>query len=302
MQHEIAIIGAGPAGMAATMQLMRYGINPLVIEQAEPGGLLDNAGRIENYPGFPNGIKGPALGKLFQQQFYSYQPDLVRGKVQKLDFDREQDQFLIETDQANYQPRLVVVASGTRAKRPPELNSLTDGLRKYIFYEIKELLQKENKNIIILGGGDIALDYALNLSQYHQVVLLCRSPHFRALPLLQERVRLQTGIRSLTNARFEQVEQGWKRALCVHIKNNGKPIKLEADCMVCAVGREADKSFYTPRLLEQESDLIGQTRLFLAGDVRNGQYRQIAIAVGDGLTTAMRIAEIQKVNNNESNR
>jgi thioredoxin reductase len=295
MHHDITIIGAGPAGIAAGIQLMRYGIKPLIIEQAEPAGLLGNAGWIENYPGFPNGIQGPDLKKLFQQQFNSYEPDLVRARVRKLDFFQERELFFIETDDAGFQSRLVVIASGSRAKKPSEIDSWPDELQQCIFYEIAPLLQEKKKKMIVLGSGDIALDYALNLGRDHQVVLFCRGSLFKALPLLQKRVGLQANIQVLYHARLGQATQGRERALAVSIDHNGCPVRLEADYLVCAIGREADKTFYASGLLELEDSLIQQEKLFLIGDVRNGSFRQIAIAAGDGLKAAMRIAEILTV-------
>ncbi|RPI79209.1 MAG: NAD(P)/FAD-dependent oxidoreductase, partial [Desulfobacteraceae bacterium] len=221
MDRDLSLIGAGPAGLTAALQLMRYGIKPLIFEQADICGLLDNAGWIENYPGFPEGIRGSDLKMLFQKQFMAYEPDLIRARVRKLLFYQEQELFSIETEDRHYQSRQVVIASGTRPKKIPEIETWPEELNKHVFYEIRTLLSEKNKKMIIVGGGDIAADYALHLSRDNQVVLLCRGSQLRALPLLRKRIEMRPDIRIVYGMRFESAGPGIERPMAVDISYEG---------------------------------------------------------------------------------
>lgn len=300
MDRDLSIIGAGPAGLTAALQLMRCGIKPLIFEEADICGLLDNAGWIENYPGFPGGIKGTDLRALFQRQFKAYEPDLIRARVRKLRFHREQELFLIETDGRHYRSRQLVIASGTRPKKIPEIENWPKEFTKYVLYEIRTLWPVKNKNIIIVGGGDIAADYALHLSRGNQVILLCRGSRLKALPLLRRRIGMRPDIRIFYGMRFESIAPGSERPMAIDIAYAGGFARLETDYLVGAIGREPNKEFYTPELREQEALLVRDEKLILIGDVHNGSFRQIAIAAGDGLRAAMRLAEIDKDNRDES--
>jgi len=139
---EVIIIGAGPAGLAAAIQLKRYGVNPLIFERANVGGLLWNANLVENYPGFPRGISGPRLVKLFIRQAHNLAIAVTHEEVITLDY--AQGLFHAHTLRNSYASRVAVIATGTKPfpitglSIPPEI---TDR----VFYEVHCLLQIEGK-------------------------------------------------------------------------------------------------------------------------------------------------------------
>ncbi len=116
-----------------------------------------------------------------------------------------------------------------------------------------------------------------------------RSDKITALPLLKERVDECPKISYYANSNLESIESKTETGIKVVVKQMGKQITISADFMVAAIGREANKDFYSQCLLEIEKELIGQNRLYLIGDVYNGLYRQVSIAVGDGVRAAMQI-------------
>ncbi len=284
---EVTIIGAGPAGIACALQLARQGICPVLLEGDSPGGLLRNANLVENYPGFPGGIPGPELAGLFLAQLASV--GIIPKSLRVLLLDHREGAFLLQTGESSFSSRIVVVASGTRPI-PLEPGRVAPEAGGLVFYEIVPLADKENKRIVIVGGGDAAFDYALNLGRRNEVVILNRGAKTRALPLLKERVAGAKRIRYIPGAQVEAVRPDQRQGLIIGVDEGGKRSILPADYLVCAIGRAPEAEFVSPGLKDAR-DLTERGLIHFIGDVKNGMFRQTAIAVGDGIRAALMIAE-----------
>ena len=114
---NVVVIGAGPAGMTAAIQLKRYGIPFILLEKERVGGMLWNANLVENYPGFPAGVQGPKLVGLIEKQIERIGVDVTFGEVSSLQ--KVGSNFQVETTQGIYRPRYVIVASGTKPNLIP---------------------------------------------------------------------------------------------------------------------------------------------------------------------------------------
>jgi thioredoxin reductase len=282
---EVAIIGAGPAGLSAAIQLRRYCIPTLLFEARQVGGLLNNANLVENYPGFPGGISGSALVRLFQQQAEAIGVQVIPEAVTDLAF--HDHQFALTTAQLAYSSRVVVIASGTRPLGfAPDLIPVEAQDR--VFSEVFPLLGVKNAQIAIIGAGDAAFDYALNLARENSIAIFNRSDQVKCLPLLQQRA-----------AAFPQIAYHSQTLLVqVKMKNGQLVLRLESlsgvreftvDYLIGALGRKVSLDFVSADVLRRASRLEKQGRLYRIGDVANGLYRQTAIAAGQGLLAAMQI-------------
>ena len=142
----------------------------------------------------------------------------------------------------------------------------------------------------IVGAGDVAFDYALNLSRHNEVIVLNRTARRRCLPLLWERVQRVPRIAYRENTVLTRV---WEREgrLVLTGTRPGGTWELEADYVILAIGRFPRLDFLSERVKEQMARLEEEGRLYRIGDVKNGLYRQVAIAVGDGIRAAMSICE-----------
>lgn len=263
MKNNVAIIGAGPAGIACAIQLKRYNLDPVIFEKNQVGGLLKNANFVENYPGFHEGIAGNELVNILSSHLEKLKIFPVFEEVKEVNFCN--NFYEIKTNKSCYNFKILVVATGTA---PKKLN-IQSGK---VFYEIYELYKFDltDKKIVIIGSGDAAFDYALNLaekSKAGEIVILNRGTQTRCLPILKQRVLKNAKIQYIENKEFDE--------------------NTEYDYILGAIGREAELGY-----LGKSAMPGAHCAPYLIGDVKNGHFRQTAIAAGDGIRAAMEIVEL----------
>jgi thioredoxin reductase (NADPH) len=284
--EDVVIIGGGPAGMAAAIQLKRYGITPLLFEKDYLGGLLKNANLVENYPGFPGGIKGTKLIGRFVEQFTSLALAPIQEQVINVAF--EQNLFLVHTPQANYKSRVLVVASGTRPRQFTEL-VIPSELNDKVHYEVYPLRDERGQTIAIIGAGDAAFDYGLNLARHNTVLILNRGRVIKCLPLLWQRAQANAQIQYFDNIKLLQLLTGPEKACHLVCERSTEQLDFHVDYLIGAIGRETHTDFLSEPIRQAQDTLQVRGLLYFIGDVTNGIYRQTAIAVGDGIKAAMQI-------------
>ena len=284
--HTVVIIGAGPAGLTAALQLQRQGIPPLLLERHKVGGLLNNAYWVENYPGFVKGISGPDLVDLFRRQVERIGVIVTPEEVSEVEY--QDNLFRIATDKREIVAKILVAATGTKAKNfSPGVFS--GNLEGKIFSEVFPLLKEEGKNILIIGAGDAAMDYALNLAGKNQVIILNRGASIKGLSLLWDRVQDNDSIKYFPEMEIEKVVGSEKGSITVLARSGSMTKNFTPDYLLLAVGREPEFGFADARFIKQAEELQEQKVLYLIGDLQNGAFRQTSLAVGDGIRAAMEI-------------
>ncbi len=322
--YRVAIIGAGPAGIAAALQLQRSGINPLIFEQKYIGGLLNNAFFIENYPGFPKGISGIDLVKKFKGHLDTWGINVVNDCVIKVY--KEKNDFILQTKKT-YKVQFLVIASGTKPKLP-DIDA--SGFKEKILSDVYPIRNIRNKRIVIVGSGDAALDYALNLGRNNKITILNRNNKIKGLDLLFKRIkkisRSDNGkitffkntktlaLKQLNNCLSREMQLAscnttcsvkgnslagksfpqrsiFHRDLIIKVLNKQKgETSICCDYVLFAIGREPAIDFLSSPLKRKFPGGDNKS-IYFAGDVKQGNLRQTAIATGDGIKAAMEIAQ-----------
>ncbi|MHA1672378.1 MAG: NAD(P)/FAD-dependent oxidoreductase [Promethearchaeota archaeon] len=294
---EVIIIGAGPTGISAAVQLIRSGVSVMVIAKKMKETYL-NANLIENLITFPDGITGHDFHKVMRQCIAKYNIPILNEEVILLQ--RDDTGFYIRTKHLTFQVHYVIVATGTKPKAlniPGEDSAVSESR---LFYNIPAT-KPEKKAILILGSGDAAYDYALNLHNNgkngNKIKIIHRTLRSKALSLLQTRVSRLSDTEILRNYEVTRIAfQDQKLSIDCKVEQSQTPVSLPCDLIFVAIGREPNTSFIEKSLKNALNTNEVIDNLYYGGDVVNG-YRQIALAMGDGVRIAMEIAE--KISLNE---
>jgi thioredoxin reductase len=292
---DVLIIGAGPAGMATAIQLRRYGLNPRLFEKEHPGGLLRNANWVENYPGFADGISGLELTDVFVEQVKP--GTITQEPVVALSW--EEGYFKVTTTNGMYHSKFAVVASGTKPKLLSGF-SIHDDLASNIVYDLETLKQKTRKKFIIVGSGDIAFDYALNLAKENSVIMLNHSDQTNCLKQLKHQAEGLQNIAYCPQSSIEKIEKSLEGDIIVECSSPFGLKIFRSDAIVGAIGRDPQIDFISTAVLQRTAEFEEKGILHFVGDVKNGLFRQAAIAVGDGIRAGMLIHQTIEENEHES--
>lgn len=278
--YKIIIIGAGPAGMAAAIQLKRYGLNPLLIEKHIPGGLLHNANLVENYLGFPSGISGNKLTELFTKQLQNNYIDILNEEAEFVDY--KNNLFEIKTTSKTLQCNHLLIATGTTPKKPDFIKDFNN-----VFYEITSIANIYDKKIAIIGAGDAAFDYAINLSKNNQITILNRSKNIKCIETLLNQCKKEKNINYIENIQVTSTAKCENKLI---LQCNHESIQeIITDYLLIAIGRNPNLIFLSDKIKNNLTNLKEQKLIYFIGDVKNQTYRQTAISTGDGIKAAMEI-------------
>jgi len=306
---DLVVVGAGPAGLAAAVQAVRQGLAVRLLERAEPGGLLRNASRVENYLG-AGWQSGPELvGRIFAHaRQHGVVPEKAEVRRVRL---LGRGRILVEVEgQEPLFCRAVVLATGTAPCRAG-FEGEQELAGALLCYGVADLLdgwaKPEPGRAIVVGAGDAALDQAINLrGRGWQVEVLMRGERPRALGLLQRRAaELEIPVLAEAHIDSASVEDGAVR-LCW--RQGGKRASTaRVDRVLVAVGRrpcfpriEDGREREGPQVIAELAQLKELMGIYPAGDIQRGRYRQAAMATGDGIEAAMRVARELGADSEES--
>ncbi|MCX6154622.1 MAG: NAD(P)/FAD-dependent oxidoreductase [Candidatus Kapabacteria bacterium] len=277
MIYDVAIIGAGPAGIAAATQLKRQGMSFIIFEKSRVGGLILNANLIENYPGFPNGISGEDFSKLLDQHLNILKIDIIYQQVLTVSYNYC---YTINTETDSYNSKYCIFACGTLPNKLQKSLLIND---PKIHYDLSSLKTVRNADILIIGSGDAAFDYALSLSKYNNIHIFSRTEKMKCLPLLVHRAKLVKNIKIDPNIEIQNIKKTSAKTI-VNFKQKGNDNELEFDYILAAIGRYPDSS-----LFETVKEIIPVNSSFVIGDTISDNCRQASISVGSGIKAAMQI-------------
>ncbi len=267
----MAVVGAGPAGMAATIQLVRSGHVVQVFEKTRVGGTLWNAGLVENYPGFPGGISGPELADQMEKQFLGYMDNVIINEVKEIG--RTDTGFSIMGMDFDG----VILCTGTSPKKAKFSGEDELAAAGLLHYGIAEIHNRQGmKDALVIGGGEASMDMALTLVKAGIPVTLLHRSEPNGILALKEKAFAEEDITWLQGeVKGSRID---RNKVIVRVKDR----ELAVDRVIVAVGREAAMPEFVDFNLEDPPP-----GLLVAGDAARGGLGQTAIAVGDGIEMAM---------------
>lgn len=277
---KVIVIGAGPAGCAAAMQLWRFGFDVELIERNCIGGLLQNASLIENYLGFPDGISGDVFCELIEEQIYKFGINVIYDEIKQIEF--IDNEFIVSLTKNTKKCDICIVATGTKPIQLSEV-IIEEEARKYVFYEISHIKNHINNcKVAVLGSGDAAFDYAISLSNRNAVSIIMRGGNPKAIRTLVDTCNKINNISLEKNIQLIKIIRINDKLLLNCIKNS-ELVNFEVDYLIVAIGREKN----LPKISEKA---LKSDRLFLIGDVASEKnIRQASIAAGQGIEAAMNV-------------
>ena len=295
--YDIVIVGGGPAGLTAALYACRARMKTILIEKMLPGGQVLIADTIENYPGFPEGIKGPDLAEWMFRQASHFGLELKTEEAVRIERNGAKGNFTVHLQDGKALEALsLVIATGAawNLLNIPGEKKLTGRGVSYCATCDGPLFK--GKEVVVIGGGDTALGDAIFLTKFaHKVTIIHRRGQFRAAKILQERVRDNKKIELCLNSVAVELK-GAERLEAVEIKDagTGKVTDIKADAVFVLVGMtpNSDIAKEIVKLDEKgyvlaDDDMRTSTEgIFVCGDVRKKLLRQVVTAVGDGGTAA----------------
>jgi len=293
---DLLIVGGGAAGLSAGLYAARSRIDAVLIERMGAGGQLVNVDRVENYPGFPDGISGYELGPLMAQQALDAGLAFEYGEVTSLRAGRDGQTHAVETDGESYRARAVILAGGSTLSRlgvPGESEFEGNGV-SYCATCDGEFFR--DQPVAVVGGGDSALDEALYLTNLaSQVTIIQRRDAFRAAQIAQERIRERPNCAVVWNSTVTRII-GDETVNAVEVQSkSGAVSKLDVSGVFIYTGLTPNTAYLQGVVdVDPAGHIVTDVRLessvpgiFAAGDLRRYSARQVASSVGDGVTAAI---------------
>jgi len=301
--YDVIIIGSGPAGLTAALYTTRANLKTLVIAGSTWGGQLMLTTLVENYPGFPEGIQGPELMQNMRKQAEKFGAEIIDRDFTSGDFsplrqgsEGQARLFKVRTSEQEYEGKAVIIATGAETKWlgvPGEKEKIGRGVSSCapcdaFFFK--------GKNVIVVGGGDSAMEEALVLTKFAEsVTLIHRSENFRASEIMLDRVKNNPKIKMILNTEVKEI-LGEEKVTGIRLFNNKtNEIKdMPIDGVFVAIGHIPNTKMFQGVEQDERGFIkvhdhykINIEGVFVAGDVHDSEYKQAVTAAGFGSAAAL---------------
>ncbi|MEE1107345.1 thioredoxin-disulfide reductase [Macrococcoides canis] len=292
-EYDVIIVGAGPAGMTAAVYASRANLSTIMIERGMPGGQMANTADVENFPGFDL-ITGPDLSTKMFSHAQKFGAEYAYGDIKNITV--EGDDKIVDLGDKQLKGKAVIIATGAEYKKIGVPGEAELGGRGVSYCAVCDGAFFKQKNLIVIGGGDSAVEEGVYLTKYaDKVTIVHRRDTLRAQKILQERAFKNDKIDFIWNSTLKSInEKEGKVGSVTLIDNEGKETDVETDGVFVYIGMQpltkpfqhlgiTDEVGYIITNEEMETNIPG---IFAAGDVRQKKLRQIVTATGDGSIAA----------------
>ena len=298
MKRKVIIIGSGPAGLTAAIYSARANLSPLVFEGPQPGGQLTITTDVENYPGFPNGIMGPEMMDEFRKQAKRFGAECLFQMVEKVDFSKKP--FSVWSNGKKYESDSVIISTGASAR----LLGL-DAEQKLMGHGVSACATCDgffykNKNVVVIGGGDSAMEEATFLTKFaSKVTIIHRRDQFRASKIMVERAIKNPKIQIKYNFIVKDIigdKENGVRSIEIEDVVSSKTSNFKCDGVFLAIGHTPNTELFNDSIKLDDNGYIKTMPdsthtnidgVFACGDVQDSIYKQAVTAAGSGCMAAL---------------
>jgi thioredoxin reductase (NADPH) len=295
--RNVIIIGSGCAGLTAAIYAARANLSPLVLDGYEPGGQLSITTLVENFPGFPEGIQGPELIENMRKQAQHFGTEFKSGAITGVDLSKRPFKLMAGTE--TYECAALIVASGASARLLG-----VESERKLIGHGVSTCATCDGyffrgKEIVVVGGGDTAMEEATFLSRFaSKITLMHRRNEFRASKIMLDRARANPKIEIMTPVTVEEVldvSKGGVEGVKVRNTDTNVTTVVPAEGLFVAIGHDPNTKPFVGQLTTDANGYLvthdgprtNVEGVFAAGDVQDHVYRQAITAAGSGCMAAI---------------
>ena len=294
-KFDVVIIGAGPSGYTAGIYCSRAGYDTLILSGILPGGQLVNTTEVENYPGFEKGIMGPDLMIEMRKQTQRMGTTIIDDEVVDVDFRNKP--FKVLTASEEYEGRAIIIATGANPRKIGLPGEQTFAGKGVSYCATCDGPFFRNQELIVVGGGDSALEEATFLTKFATTVhLIHRRESLRASKIMQERAMKNNKITFHWDSAVIDIkgDQKMRQAVLRNIKTGEEKI-LDVAGLFVAIGHEPNTKLFKKQIdLDDEGYIILKNKthtniegVFAAGDVHDRSYKQAITAAGFGCMAAI---------------
>ncbi len=294
--ENVIIVGSGPAGLTAALYAARANLAPLVFSGNEIGGQVNITSEVENYPGFPEGLTGPELVEKFQKQAERFGARVEYAEVTEIDFDAHP--FRVKVYDNEYRTKAIIIATGASPRKlgvPGEAEFTGRGVS---YCATCDGFFFREKDIVVVGGGDSALEEGLFLTKFaSHVRIVHRRDELRAGYTLQARAKRNEKIEFIWNSVVTEINGSDGAVHAVQIKNlkSGEVSTLKTDGLFIYVGHFPNSQLFTDKLAMDEHGYLiidehartSVPGVFAAGEIADPIFRQIITSAGSGCKAGM---------------
>lgn len=295
-EYDTVIIGGGPAGLTAAVYAARDNLKTLVLEKNFPGGQVALTEKVDNYPGFPEGIMGGDLSMKMYEHAKSFGVQVKNALPQKFAFEGNYKYVYTDKEGVVIKTKTIIAAPGAT---PKHLN--VEGENKFYgrgisFCATCDGAFFKDKKVAVIGGGDSAVEEGEYLTKFaSKVYIVHRRDKLRAVKILQERAFKNEKMEFVYNCVVDKINGDNKiESITLYDRVKEEKKNLEVDGVFVFIGWTADTSIFNGILdMDESGFILGDEEMktntdgvFVAGDVRKKELRQIVTAVSDGAVAA----------------
>lgn len=299
--RDVVMIGAGPSALAAAVYTTRENIGTVLYEKSVVGGMAAITDKVDNYPGFPEGIEGMRLASQLQAQAERFGAEIEFGEVSEIKDNGDTKTVIV--DGQPIEAKAVLIATGSDYNKigvPGEAEYYARGVH---YCATCDGAFYKDRRLVVIGGGNSAFQEAIFLTRFSSHIDLLVRSTIKASEVLQEELQTFVDEGKITlhlNTATDEIVATDGKITSVKAHKDGQPVEFETDGVFVFVGLNPNTGFLAASNIELDEQKLIKTDqhletsmkgVFASGDVRSGATMQIASAVGEGASAALAIRE-----------